>query len=420
MSTLLKQKQEEIDGLLLKANEIYEAIGQNEPTTDQKKSVIDINKEIEEKEHAFLELEAMEKGREAVTKRLADMRKPVDRGDQRYKGAEPEQKADPRTLGDAVLGDEGFKQWLGSVKNGNTIRQGQFGNSPAVEVKALITGASSTSAGAFVRTDYDSDVNLPYRTLNIRDIITVGQTDSDLVEFVRMVSRDNQAAPVAEATATSGGTGVKPESDLVLEVVQAPVKTIATWLAATRRALADAGQLRTLIDNELRYMVQEELEDQIVAGSGTGENFTGLFNTTGTQTQAWDTDILTTTRKARTKVQVVGRATPNAYLLNPYDWQTIDLLKDAENRYYFGGPTVMGNPRLWGLPVVENEAVTQGEGMVGDFRVATLWDRQSTQIYVTDSHSDFFIRNLIAILAELRAAFGVKRPAALVEMDLTA
>jgi hypothetical protein len=219
MSTLLKQKQEEIDGLLLKANEIYEAIGQNEPTTDQKKSVIDINKEIEEKEHAFLELEAMEKGREAVTKRLADMRKPVDRGDQRYKGAEPEQKADPRTLGDAVLGDEGFKQWLGSVKNGNTIRQGQFGNSPAVEVKALITGASSTSAGAFVRTDYDSDVNLPYRTLNIRDIITVGQTDSDLVEFVRMVSRDNQAAPVAEATATSGGTGVKPESDLVLEVV---------------------------------------------------------------------------------------------------------------------------------------------------------------------------------------------------------
>jgi hypothetical protein len=58
--------------------------------------------------------------------------------------------------------------------------------------------------------------------------------------------------------------------------------------------------------------------------------------------------------------------------------------------------------------------------MVGDFRVATLWDRQSTQIYVTDSHSDFFIRNLIAILAELRAAFGVKRPAALVEMDLTA
>jgi hypothetical protein len=30
----------------------------------------------------------------------------------------------------------------------------------------------------------------------------------------------------------------------------------------------------------------------------------------------------------------------------------------------------------------------------------------------SDSHADFFIRNLVAILGELRAAFGVLRPAA--------
>jgi hypothetical protein len=41
-------------------------------------------------------------------------------------------------------------------------------------------------------------------------------------------------------------------------------------------------------------------------------------------------------------------------------------------------------------------------------------------ILVSDSHSDFFIRNLVAILAEMRAAFGVLRPAAFVEIDLTA
>ena len=37
----------------------------------------------------------------------------------------------------------------------------------------------------------------------------------------------------------------------------------------------------------------------------------------------------------------------------------------------------------------------------------------------TDSHSDFFVKNLIAILAEMRAAFGVIRPAAFVTIDLT-
>lgn len=38
---------------------------------------------------------------------------------------------------------------------------------------------------------------------------------------------------------------------------------------------------------------------------------------------------------------------------------------------------------------------------------------------MTDSHLDFFVRNLVAILAEMRAAFGVVQPNAFVEIDLT-
>jgi hypothetical protein len=37
---------------------------------------------------------------------------------------------------------------------------------------------------------------------------------------------------------------------------------------------------------------------------------------------------------------------------------------------------------------------------------------------VTDSHEDWFIRNIIAILAEMRAAFGLIRPGAFIEADL--
>jgi HK97 family phage major capsid protein len=140
----------------------------------------------------------------------------------------------------------------------------------------------------------------------------------------------------------------------------------------------------------------------------------------GTQSQAWDTNLLTTTRRARTKVRVVGRAQATAYLLHPNDWEDIDLLQDNEARYFFGGPSVLGNPRLWGLPVVESEGVTEGFGYVGDFRTCVLWDREQASIQVSNSHSDFFIRNMVAILAELRAAFGCLRPVAIVEMDLTA
>lgn len=284
----------------------------------------------------------------------------------------------------------------------------------------LVTGASSTSGGAFVVNDRTDLYNvLGRRELTIRDLITVRRTTSDTVEFVRQTSRTNNAAAVAEATAASGASGAKPESAMALEVVQAAVQVIANWMPVTRQAVADVAQMRDIIESELRDNLAETLDSEIVAGNGT-PGFTGIIETSGTQTQAWDTNILTTTRKARTKVRTVGRATPTAYVLHPTDWETIDLLQDNEARYYFGGPAVVGTPRLWGLPVVENEAVGVGVGVVGDFRKAVLFDREDTQILVSDSHSDFFIRNLLAILAELRAAFGVLQPSAFVEMDLTA
>jgi HK97 family phage major capsid protein len=338
------------------------------------------------------------------------------------------------SVGERFVTAPAFKSWLAQFPGGR-IPEGRKGiMSPPIDIgsiKALVTGVSDTSAGALV---FPQDLGLQdaggafQRPLTIRDIVTVGTTTSDTVEYVRVTGFTNAAAPVPEATIsgpipdpdTANTAGLKPESSLALARISTSVKTIAHWIPATKRALSDAGQIRTLIDNFLRYGLAEELEDQMVNGNGSGENFYGINNISGTQAQAWDTNILTTTRKARTKVRVVGRATPTAYLLNPADWEIIDLLQDNEGRYFYGGPAMMGQPRLWGLPVVESEAVTAGMGYVGDFRTLVLWDREQSSIQVSDSHNDYFVRNLVAILAELRAAFGAFRPSAIVEMDLTA
>jgi HK97 family phage major capsid protein len=208
---------------------------------------------------------------------------------------------------------------------------------------------------------------------------------------------------------------------LALDRRTTPVRTIAHWMPATKRALSDAGQIRGLIDQFLRYGLQEELEDQIIIGDGLGENFTGIANVAGVQAQAWDTDLVTTLRRARTKVRLVGRRTPTAYLLHPTDVETLALMKDTTGQYYYGGFAAAGNvATVWGLPVVENEAVPVGTGYVGDFRRCVLWNREQTTVSVSDSHANFFIRNIVAILAELRAAFGILQPTAIVEMDLTA
>ncbi|GAA2629640.1 phage major capsid protein [Streptomyces axinellae] len=342
------------------------------------------------------------------------------------------------SLGETFTKSPEYAGLMASAPNGK-FGQKQRVQSMPVGYKSLVTGASDTSAGAWVTNDYLGQrvgLDLFQRPLTLRDVVTSGTTSSDTIEYVRMTSATNNAAPVAEATSSAAptapasvpgalvnnaGGGYKPESALAAAKVTTPVRTIAHWIPITKRSLSDASQIRTLIDSFLRYGLEEELEDQMVSGDGTGENFEGLANVSGVQAQAWDTNALTTLRKAKTKVRTVGRSMANAYLLNPADLETVDLLQDNEGRFYFGGPAGVGSASvLWGIPVIETEAVPAGTGYVGDFRKAILWDREQASITVTDSHADFFVRNLVAILAEMRAAFGVIQPSAFVEVDLTA
>ncbi|MFC5144287.1 phage major capsid protein [Streptomyces aureoversilis] len=384
------------------------------------------------------------KGNDELRRTLADL------GDDIALNAKTDQDGRRRTASGFELPDRRKstgEQFIDSAEYAAlmaTAPSGQFGQKQRVQsgmagFKSLVTGASDTSAGAFVVNDQlglQVGLDAFQRPLRLRDVVTNGTTTSDTVEYVRVTSTTNNAAPVAEATTAAAptapasvpgalvnaaGGGYKPESALATAKITTPVKTIAHWIPVTKRALSDAAQIRTLIDAFLRYGLEEELEDQIVQGDGTGENFEGVGTVSGVQAQAWDTNILVTLRKAKTKVRTVGRSIANAFVLNPADVETIDLLQDNEGRYYFGGPSGAGTAQtLWGLPVIETEAVPAGTGYVGDWRKAILWDREQATIQVTDSHLDFFIRNLVAILAEMRAAFGVVQPSAFVEVDLTA
>jgi HK97 family phage major capsid protein len=332
-----------------------------------------------------------------------------------------------KSIGQHFVASKAYADLLASAPNGQFGEKMRVQSAP-VGYKTLITGTSDSSAGALIQEDWRGlqvGAELFPRPLRLRDVVSPGTTTSDTIEYARVTGFSNTAAPVPEATETGGTSGIKPESGFTTTRVSTPVRTIAHWMPATKRALADAAQVRTLIDNFLAYGLEEELEDQMISGDGTGENFEGLAHIDGIQTQPWQGDepvpLLATLRKAKTKVRVVGRSMANAYLLHPDDVERVDLLQDNEGRFYFGGPTGPGTAQvLWGLPVIETEAVPAGTGYVGDFRKAVLWDREQASITVTDSHADFFIRNMVAILAESRSAFGLLQPSAIARVALTA
>lgn len=398
---------------------VFDELGDEDPSSDVRTKIGDVNRAIEQ-----LELKAKAyKESEELRKQAGERKQSYGRvaNDLPLSNKSVGENGRILSIGEQFINSPEMKAFLESIAKGEIGERTQF-VSPHVAFKSLITGTSSTSGGAFIETQVTGifDPGTIIKPLTVRDLITVTTTNSDTVKFVQQGTFTNNADITPESTATNDANGVKPESAIAYTPVEASVKNIAHWVPITRQALADAGQLQGYVNTLMMYGLEEKLNSQVLVGDGTGDNFTGITATSGISTQAWDTDVLTTTRKARTKVGTQGRARPTAWVMNPVDWEEIDLAKDGEQRYYYGGPSVLGTPRLWGVPVVEDEAMTENTTVIADWKLAYLWDRQQATMYTTNSHSDFFVRNIIALLTELRAAFGVLRPAAFVSTSIVA
>jgi len=339
-----------------------------------------------------------------------------------------------KSVGQQFVESKAWTDMIKSTPGGRFSEQARVHSSP-FGVKALLTGADhADSAGALVQPDYRGLLDPYYqKPLTIRSLVTSGNTTSDSIEFVRLINENNAADIVPEATedaaigagppvVTTVAGGLKPQSFMEFEPDVEIVHTVAHWLAATKRALSDAAQIKTLIDNFLRYGLEEQLEWQMVSGTGGANAFTGILNTSGIQTDTGAGATVASVeaaRRARRKVQIGGRTVPTAFAYNPIDWEKIELLRDTTGQFYGNGPFAMGPQTLWGLPVVESESLPAGTAICADWRQAVLWDREQASIQVSDQHADFFTRNLVAILAELRAAFTVIRPPAFCKITLT-
>lgn len=321
-----------------------------------------------------------------------------------------------KSMGERYVDSEEYKTLIGTPGfRQNAVPIGTGGAKQIADVretKTLITGASDTSAGAFVLADRQGDlVDLPRRPLTMADLVTVGDTSSDLVEYVEQTGRTNNAAETAEAGATGDGSGAAPESAVAFAVKNTPVQDVTHFIPATRNAISDAGQMQTIINAEVVDGVRERLDTQLAGGNGTAPNLRGIYNTAGILTRALGVDSRSdAVHKAITDIRLQFFE-PEIIGLHPNDAQDLFLEKDANGAYIYGPPSAPVRASIWGLRPVVSPVFTNGTPLLGSFRRgATLWVRDGVSVAVSDQHSDFFTRRMIAVLGVMRAAFAVTRP----------
>jgi HK97 family phage major capsid protein len=321
-----------------------------------------------------------------------------------------------KSIGQRFIDSDEFKA-IGNGRNGYTM-QAPF------QAKDVFTAMPSGTPGDFGAVQREGIVDRAKRVSRVRDLFNVQQTNSNMIEYFRVSGFTNNAATVSERSGTPEVFTSKPQSSMTVVGVQAPVRTIAHFEVAHRNVLEDEPTLRGIIDNELLYGLRLTEDDQILNGNGSGSNLTGIRNVSGVQTLNWSAGTVGDTRidairRGITK-SLLAYYEPTGIIMHPNDMEDIELTKDDENRHIMVMSVSIGaEARLWRLPIVSTPAITEGKVLIGSFGVgATLYDRMEGTIRVAEQHSDFFVRNAVAVLAEERIALAVKRPESFVEVTL--
>ena len=287
-----------------------------------------------------------------------------------------------------------------------------------VEVKTAIVNATGQNQPLVPSQRVAGIINNPNRILTIRDLLPVGRTTSNLVEYTKENVFTNNAGPQYSSPDYENVT--KPESGITFTLASAAVATLAHFIPVSRQVLDDSAQLESYVNGRLVYGLKLEEEDQLLNGNGTSGNLGGLLksgNFTAYNRAVTGDTKLDTIRRALTQAQL-SEFTADAIVLNPADWETIELQKSSYGEYIFGGdmgPIDALGPRIWGKRVVATNSITAGTFLVGSFMMgAQIWDRQDAAVQISYEDGDNFKKNMATLLAEERLALTVYRPAAFI------
>ena len=336
----------------------------------------------------------------AAKARMDEMEQRIDRRG----GGEDERF---QTAGERFVENDEFKAFAAQTRPKGRI---------IIDVKDIssLTTDAAGSVGSLIQPTRAAPVDLPQRRMTIRALLASGTTNSNMIEYDREVGFTNSAAPVADGA-------LKPQSEIQYTEEQANVRTIAHWMRVNVQTLADVAGLRSMIDQRLRYGLAYVEEVQLLTGSGSGQNLEGLITAATAYSAPGSLSASTPVDVVRLMILQVALAEypANGIVMNPIDMAAIEMAKDSAGGYLIGDPQGTIQKRLWGLPVVETQAVTVDKALVGAFNLAAqIFDRQDATVEVSTEDQDNFVKNKITIRAEERLALAIYRPEALVYGDL--
>jgi len=295
-----------------------------------------------------------------------------------------------------------------------------------IETKDIVFGTvGSTGVGDTVQPFMPFQIPqlAPMENFDVRTILPTGTIDIAKLEY-----------PVATWTDTmdsAAENGAATESSATFAMTAVAAHRITTYINVSRTALRSAGYLSNFLNTTLMAMFVRELNRQSVAGLAGGvDDLSGLVNNAhtfvgtnfaGVIKNANYMDVLNC---AAGEMESGHFITPNTILLNPIDARilasTKNTIDDFINPSTFLQSNQYGYTTIFGMRVVTTADVVAGTYCLAAINPAymQLLFHGPVEILATDSHSTFFLNNLITIKLEAMVMLPIYQTAALIKGTL--
>ena len=282
------------------------------------------------------------------------------------------------------------------------------GNNVNLDVKAATSITLGSYAGTALTTEVDRSIvgpqtNMPF----FRDIVNVAPIRGNKVTWINKSAVSNGAGMTAEGAS-------KTQISWTYSEESADVKKITAYVKVSKEALDDLDFLRSEINTDLRQEIELKLDEQIAEGSGVGQNLKGIltyaptFAVAGTSLAA-AVDGANRLDVLRSSVALIRKAKfrANYIAINPVDAALMDMEKGDDNHYILPPFVTADGTRVAGTTVIESFSIDEGSFLVGDFTKSNLRIREEININLGYENDDF-TKNMVTILAEMRAVHYIK------------
>lgn len=318
-------------------------------------------------------------------------------------GQAAKEKSFGESLADAILAQ---KDALANIYAKGSKERASF-DVPVFKAAATMTRGNYSGGTVGLSTWDPSFATVARRSPFLRQLVNVRPVSSQYVAWAEQANRDGGAGQTAEGAA-------KTQADFDIVEANKKVEKITSYIKVSKEALADIPFLQAEINNDLLSLVNLKLDTDLLSGGGVSPALKGIleYATTfaapsGLELSIDNANELDALRAAIAQVEN-AHFSPNYIIMHPTDVAKIDMLKDTTNNYLThqaAGQFMF--KAFYGIPVVANTGMTQGDFLVGDFTKSNLGIREDVNISVGYDQDDF-TKNLVTILAEIRAVHYIK------------